>query len=61
MNPVIQPVSPNTAIVGADSSVLYILNLALSKGIVPSEWKLAKVIPVYKSKGSVTKEGQFLF
>ena len=35
------------------------LSLALSKDIVPSEWKLAKAIPVYKSKGSVTKEGNY--
>ena len=35
------------------------LNLSLSKGIVPSEWKLAKVIPVYKSKGRVTEEGNY--
>ena len=40
-------------------SVLYMLNLSLSKGIVPSECKLAKVIPVYKSKGSVTEEGNY--
>ena len=34
----------------------YLLNLSLSVGCFPSEWKIAKVTPIFKGKGSKTSE-----
>ena len=33
--------------------ITYIINLSLETGIVPDKMKLAKVIPIYKSKNTV--------
>ena len=37
-------------------SIHSLLNLSLSVGYFPSEWKIAKVTPIFKGKGSKTSE-----
>ena len=36
----------------------HLLNLSLSKGFVPTDWKMAKITPVFKS-GSTTQTGNY--
>ena len=36
-----------------------LFNLSLTQGIVPSDWKLAKVTPIYKGKGSHSEPGNY--
>ena len=35
----------------------YVFNLSLNQGIVPYDWKLEKVTPIYKGKGSHSEPG----
>ena len=37
----------------------HIFNLSLYSGVVPSDWKLAKVTPIYKGKGDLSDPGNF--
>ena len=37
----------------------HVFNLSLNQGIVPSDWKLAKVTPIYKGKGSHSEPGNY--
>ena len=37
----------------------HIFNLSLCNGIVPSDWKLARVTPIYKGQGEITHPGNY--
>ena len=37
----------------------HIFNLSIQTGIVPTDWKLARVTPVYKGKGDDTDPGNY--
>ena len=37
----------------------HIFNLSLNQGIVPPDWKLAKVTPIYKGKGKLSDPGNY--
>ena len=37
----------------------HVFNLSLNQGIVPSDWKLAKVTPIYKGKDSHSEPGNY--
>ena len=37
----------------------HIFNLSLNQGIVPPDWKLAKVTPIYKGKGKMSDPGNY--
>ena len=37
----------------------HIFNLSLCNGIVPSDWKLARVTPIYKGQGETTHPGNY--
>ena len=41
------------------SSITTIMNCSLSSGIVPSDWKLARVTPIYKGKGCNTDPANY--
>ena len=48
--------------IGADilaPSIVYIMNLSLQSGVVPSDWKIARVTPIYKGKGSKQDESNY--
>ena len=47
-------IDPHIIKIAADvliKPLTYIINKSLNSGIFPSPWKLARVIPLYKSKG----------
>ena len=37
-------------------SLTDIYNLSLSTGVIPNEWKLARITPIYKGKGDISRE-----
>ena len=40
-------------------SVTQLLNLSLSSGVLPTDWKLARVTPIFKGNGAKTDESNF--
>ena len=40
-------------------SLTHIFNLSLAQGQMPSDWKIARVTPVYKNKGSKDDPGNY--
>ena len=40
-------------------SLTYIMNLSLETGVIPDDWKIARVTPIYKGKGSKQDETNY--
>ena len=41
------------------SSLCNVMNLSLSSGITPCDWKIARVVPIYKGKGTKSDESNY--
>ena len=41
------------------ASLCYIINLSLQTGVIPCDWKIARVTPIYKGKGSKYEESNY--
>ena len=52
-NKLLQMVSPIIPL------LCHVFNISLNQGIVPSDWKLAKVTPIYKGKDSHSERGNY--
>ena len=65
------PSTSNLDILGLDTKLLHIaadylcesltviINLSLASGLVPDDWKLARVTPVYKGEGDILNESNY--
>ena len=40
-------------------SVTKLLNMSLSSGVLPNDWKLARITPIYMGKGAKTDKSSF--
>ena len=40
-------------------SIVHVMNLSLKTGVIPGDWKLARVTPIFKGKGSKLDESNY--
>ena len=43
----------------SNNDVLQLFNLSLMSRVIPSDWKLARITPIHKGKGSVNAEANY--